>query len=57
MNPITSSKTISSKLVSFSLSSPSHLQYITVKNAWVIEELNIPTPKISERAFKYSHLK
>ena len=57
MNPITSSKTKSSNLVSFNLSSPSHPQYITVKNAWVREELDIPTPNVWERTFKYSHLK
>ena len=57
MNPITSSKTKSSNLVSFNLSSPSHPQYITVKNVWVREELDIPTPNVWERTFKYSHLK
>ena len=58
MNAITSSKTISSNLVSFSLSSPSHPQYITVKNAWVVEELDIPTLNISlhHLSSHYPHL-
>ena len=58
MNAITSSKIVSSNLVSFSLSSPSHPQYITVTNAWVVEELDTPTPKFSlhHLSSQYSHL-
>ena len=58
MNAITSSKNISSNLVSFSLSSSSHPQYITVTNAWVVEELDIPSPKFSLHYFssQYPHL-
>ena len=44
MNAITSSKTTSSNLVSLSLSSPSHPQYTTVTNVWIVEELDILTP-------------
>ena len=40
MNAITSSKAISSNLVSFSLSSPSHRQYVTIKNAWFVAEVD-----------------
>ena len=47
MNAITSSNTISSNLVSFSLSSPSHPQYIAVTNALVVETLDVPTLKLS----------
>ena len=47
VNTITSSKAITSNLVNFSLSSPSHPQYIAVTNAWVVEEPDIPTPKYS----------
>ena len=58
MNAITSSKIVSSNLVSFSLSSPSHPQYITITNAWVVEELDIPTPKFSlhHLSSQYPHL-
>ena len=57
MNAITSSKTISN-LVSFSLSSPSHPQFVTVTNAWVVEELDIPTPKfpLHHLSSQYPHL-
>ena len=57
MNAITSSKTISN-LVSFSLSSPSHPQFVTVTNAWVVEELDIPPPKfpLHHLSSQYPHL-
>ena len=45
MNAVTSSKAILSNLVS--VSSQSHPQYITIKDAWVTEELDIPTPEVS----------
>ena len=58
MNAITSSKNISSNLVTFDLPSPSHPQYITVTNAWVVEELDIPTPRFSlhHLSSQYPHL-
>ena len=58
MNAITCFKTISSNLLRFSLSSPSHPQYTTVTNAWVVEELDIPTPTFSlhHLSSQYSHL-
>ena len=58
MNAITSLKIVSSNLVSFSLSSPSHPQYITITNAWVVEEHDIPTLKFSlhHLSSQYSHL-
>ena len=58
MNAITSSKNISSNLVTFNLPSPSHPQYITITNAWVVEELDIPTPRFSlhHLSSQYPHL-
>ena len=58
MNAIISSKTVSSNLVSFSLSSKPHPQHITVTNARVVEELDIPTPKfpLHHLSSQYPHL-
>ena len=58
MNTIISSKPISPNLVTCSLLSPSHPQYIIVTNAWVVEELDIPTPRVSLHNLpsQYSHL-
>ena len=55
MNAVTSSKTISLNLVSFSLSSPSHPPFA---NAWVVDKLDIPTRKFSlhHLSSKYPHL-
>ena len=58
-NAVSSTTKIKSKLVTFSISSGSHPGKINVKNAWIVENLNLPPNKIdnAEIKDKWPHLK
>ena len=56
---ISTSVSVTSKLVEFSICSTHHPDQIEVKNAWVIDSLNLPSQCISNAEIqrKWSHLK
>ena len=56
---MSSTTKIKSKLVNFSISNGSHPGKISVKNAWIIENFNLPPNKIdnAEIKDKWPHLK
>lgn len=58
-NVMSVSKSINSKLVSFSISSNSHPENVQIENAWVVKDLNLPNSKVSvhEMKDKWPHLR
>ena len=58
-NAVSSTTKIKSKLVNISISSGSHPGKINVKNAWIVENLDLPPNKIdnTEIKDKWPHLK
>ena len=56
---ISTSVSVTSKLVQFSICSTHHPDQIEVKNAWIVDSLNLPSQRISkvEIQQKWSHLK
>ena len=48
-NAISKSVAVKSKLVTFSISLRHHPEHLQVHNAWVVDTLNLPPPKISKR--------
>ena len=51
-NVMSISKKINSKLVSFNLSSSSHPNHVNVSNAWVVQDLQLPTSQITSKEMK-----
>ena len=51
--------TVASRLVNFSLSSKHHPNHLEVKNAWVVDILNLPRQKVAQNYIKkrWPHLK
>ena len=51
--------TVASRLVNFSLSSKHHPNHLEVKNAWVVDTLNLPRQKVAQNYIKkrWPHLK
>lgn len=58
-NVMSVSKSINSKLVSFSISSNNHPENVKIENAWVVKDLNLPNSKVSvhEVKDKWPHLR